>query len=240
MKIRAYVSEFIGAFALLFVGVAVMVGNHMSTKGGVGPVGVALAHGLIIAAVASAVGPISGGHFNPAVTVAALIGKRIGLLDALIYIVVQVLGAVFGVWLLQQAIDFNSLQTIDFGMPKREDTVDLGRGLILEAVFTFFLAFVVYGTAFFRRAPKIGALYVGLAVAVAGLAIGYFTGGSINPVRYIGSAFFVKGGMGSESILVYVVGPLIGGALAGVIFSYLLEREPELMEGTGGPAEDYA
>lgn len=234
VRARAYLSEFIGAYALLLVGVGVIVTNAIAGKAGVGPVGIAFAHGLVIAAVASAVGPISGGHFNPAVTISALIGKRIGILDAIAYIVVQALGAWLAVWTVVQTMDMNSILAVNYGTPAINDIGDEQRALILEALFTFFLCFVVYGTAFFRRAPKVGALYVGFAIAMAGLAIGPLTGASINPVRFFGPAMF-SGGLTSTNLLVYVVGPIIGGLLAGVVFGYFLEREPELLEGTGGP-----
>lgn len=236
MKLRAYVSEFLGAFALVFVGVGAAVSAGFGATGNATLLGVALAHGLAIVAIATSLGPISGGHFNPAVTLGAWVGKRIALADALIYIIAQCIGAWVAIWLLMQSMPADLVREINFGVPEYFGKVDTVKALILEAVATFFLVFTVYGTAFYRKAPQVGALFVGLSIVMGILAIGPFTGAALNPARWFGPAMFAGGtSMDGAHMGVYIGGPIIGGLLAGILFAYFFEKEPEAMEGTGGP-----
>src|SRR2546423_11690301 len=158
MNLRALVAEFVGTFAFVFVGV-----GSVTAGAAAGPSGlmiVALAHGIMIAVMASAVGAISGGHFNPAVTFAAWIGRRISTINVVPYWIAQVAGALTGAWLLHMAIP-GSLP----GTPGLAGNIDFTKGFILEVVSAFFLVFVVHGTAIDHRAPKMGALFIGLTIA---------------------------------------------------------------------------
>lgn len=225
MNYRALVAEFIGTFALIFVGVMSIAaftevglskGNASATL-----VGVALAHGLTIACLASATAGVSGGHLNPAVTLGLFVGKKIEAIPAAAYILFQLLGAWAGAALANWTLSTSSLVPAKLGAAGLNESVTLGQGVVLEAVATFFLVFVVYGTAVDKRAPKVGALFIGLTVTLGILFCGPFTGAAINPARWFGPAMVMRN---FENAAVWTAGPLLGGLLAGLIYAYVLEK----------------
>lgn len=212
--LKQCVAELIGTFALIFVGVGAINANP-------GLLGVALAHGLTIAVMVSATAGISGGHLNPAVTFGLWVGQQIDARKALAYWVSQLLGAVVAgillVNLLGNAVH-SGAEAVAAGTP---DLSGIGavKGTLIEAVLTFFLVFVVYGTAVDPRAPKIGGLAIGLTVALDILFGGPLTGAAMNPARTFGPA--VASAHWSNH-LVYWVGPMLGGAAAGLIYGRFL------------------
>jgi MIP family channel proteins len=212
--LKQCVAELIGTFALIFVGVGAIDANP-------GLLGIALAHGLTIAVMVSATAGISGGHLNPAVTFGLLVGRQIGTRKAIAYCISQLLGAVVAgillVNLLGNAVH-SGAEAVAAGTP------DLGgisavKGTLIEAVLTFFLVFVVYGTAVDPRAPKIGGLAIGLTVALDILFGGPLTGAAMNPARTFGPAV---ASAHWNNHLVYWIGPLAGGAVAGLIYGRFL------------------
>jgi aquaporin Z len=221
INFKAYFAEFIGTFALIFVGVGSIAADHI-TGGGVGIVGIALAFGLTIAVMATATGPISGGHFNPAVTLGFFITRKIDLTNTIGYIAAQCFGAIVGAVSLKSCISGAALEAVKLGTPVLADGVTVGMGLILEVVLTFLLVFVIFGTAVDSRAPKVGALYVGLAVTANVFIGGPLTGAAMNPARYLGPA--LVSGQLSEAWL-YWVGPVAGGALAALVCHHTLKQK---------------
>ena len=221
MNFKAYVAEFIGTFALIFVGVGAIAADHI-TGGASGLVGVALAHGLVIAVMVSATAATSGGHLNPAVTFGFLLTGKIEASNAVGYLVSQCLGAVSAAATLKLCVAASALEAVNMGTPALGDGVSVGMGVIMEAVLTFFLVFVVFGTAADARAPKVGGLFIGLTVALDILIGGPITGAAMNPARHLGPALL---GGGLQNLWLYWVGPLLGGALAGLVYHHLLERE---------------
>lgn len=220
---KAYLAEAIGTFALVLVG----VGAISNQPFGGDLLMVALAHGLTIAVMASATAGISGGHLNPAVTLGVLIGGKISPIEAAKYWAAQILGATFAGLLAMYV--FGQFAVLN-GTPELSKTSFL-QGVILEAVATFFLVFVVYGTAVDSRAPKIGALAIGLTVTIGILMVGGRTGAAINPARAFGPAFASLltgfGFTGGTDQLVYWIGPLLGGGLAGGLYGrYLIKTTP--------------
>ena len=208
-------AEFIGTFALIFIGVSSICVNA-------GLVGVALAHGLTIAVMASAMGHISGGHFNPAVTAGALAGDKISPKDAVVYIIAQLAGGIAGAWAVTTIFPSSTYEVSKLGTPMLASDITVGAGIVVEVILTFFLVLVVYGTAIDSRAPKVGALFIGLTVSLDILAGGPLTGASMNPARTFGPA--LVGGYWDKHI-VYWIGPLLGGMLAGFIYSKFLGKE---------------
>lgn len=225
--LKPCVAEFIGTFALIFVGVGV-IANHSNLNSNAGLLAVALAHGLTIAVMVSATGAISGGHLNPAVTFGLLVGGKISLQRSVAYWVSQLAGAVLAaalVGMLLHTADISGKELVFKGTPA------LGKGATgiqsvgIEAVLTFFLVFVVYGSAVDVRAPKIGGLAIGLTIVLDILFGGPYTGAAMNPARTFGPA--IIGGQWDHHY-VYWVGPLIGGALAGLIYGrFLIKSEPQ-------------
>jgi aquaporin TIP len=225
MKFRALLAEFVGTFSLIFVGVLVI--HNLDVPAGL--IGIALGHGLAIACLASATGAISGGHLNPAVTFGLLLAKRIDPLNALGYWIAQCVGAIVAGYAAAFVSTTGSGDTIaSLGTPALGTGISSVQGIIAEAIATFFLVFVVLGTAVDRRAPKMGALFIGLTVTMGILAIGPLTGGALNPARWIGSG--VPGSNLSHPE-VYIVGPLLGAAVASLLYVLFLEDKTPLAPG---------
>ncbi len=220
MNPRALLAEFVGTFTLVFAGVGSIAANQMS-GGAVGLTGIALAHGLAIGIMVSATMAVSGGHLNPAVTFGALLGGKITMQNAIAYVVSQCLGAIVAAWFITLAIPGPVVEAVKLGTPALGNGVSAGEGVVVEAVLTFFLVFVVYGTAMDARAPKVGGLFIGLAVAMGVLAGGPLTGAALNPARHIGPAL-VGGGLGDTWL--YWVGPLLGGGAAGLVYHFGIEQ----------------
>ncbi len=225
---RNLTCELIGTFALTFIGAgAILVGEY---TGNPSLVAVALAHGIVLALVVSATMNISGGHINPAVTVAMMVTRRISPKNGLLYIIAQCVGAtVAGLFLSfvyeslgdagQAAITATML-----GTPNLAAGVSVGTGVAVEIALTFLLLFAVFGTAVDARAPKIGGFGIGLMVGVDILAGGPITGAAMNPARTIGT--LIGGGSATTSLWaqhwVYWVGPIVGGVLAALVYDKLI------------------
>lgn len=213
--LKQCLAECIGTFALIFIGVGAIYNNP-------GLLGVALAHGLTIAVMVSATGAISGGHLNPAVTLGLLVGGQIDLRKSAAYWAAQLIGAtVAGVLLVNLLGDGlkTGAQIVADGTPDLADGIGPIKGIFIEAVLTFFLVFVVFGTAVDARAPKIGGLAIGLTVALDILFGGPLTGAAMNPARTFGPAL---ASAHWNNHLVYWFGPLLGGALAGLAYGKFL------------------
>ena len=216
--LKKCVAEFIGTFTLIFIGVGA-IHNASDPTAGVGLLGVALAHGLAIAVMVSATAGISGGHLNPAVTFGLLVGGKISLKDAVGYWVAQLAGGAAAAFLL---IPLLGKQAVYDGTPELGHGTTAGAAIVIELVTTFFLVFVVYGSAVDARAPKIGGLAIGLTVALDILFAGPLTGAAMNPARTFGPAL-ASGHWVNH--FVYWVGPMLGGGLAGLIYGCFLIKD---------------
>jgi aquaporin Z len=227
LRYRALVAEFIGTFALIFVGAGSIAADAL-THGKVGLTGIAFAHGLTIAVMASATAAVSGGHLNPAVTFGALLGRKIDPLNALGYVVAQCVGGVCAGALLHAAVPAAALSAVAVGTPAPAPGVGGGEALLVEAVLTFFLVFVVFGTAIDPRAPKVGALFIGLTVTLDIFMGGPLTGAAMNPARWLGPALAGGGTLGN--FWIYWAGPLLGGGAAALVYVFALEAEAPAAE----------
>jgi MIP family channel proteins len=181
---------------------------------------VAVAHGLALAVMISALGAVSGGHLNPAVTFGFLVTGRISAVMAALYALSQLLGGILGGYLLK-LIFADAEQTFNFGTPmiNVDQGVTPGTAILVEAILTFFLVVVVFGTAVDARHPSVGGFGIGLTVAAGILMGGSLTGAAMNPARAFGPA--LASGMW-EMHYVYWIGPLVGGALGGLVYHHLL------------------
>jgi MIP family channel proteins len=216
---RHFAAEFIGTFALVFVGSGAIM-TAKASQSSAGLVEVALAHGLILAVMVSALMRISG-HFNPAVTLGFLVTQRIEAIMAALYIVAQVLGAVIAGYALKATFpEAVFVATRGGGQTIALDITGV-QAFVLEAIATFFLVFVIFGTAVDLRGPKIGGLAIGLTIAADILAIGPMTGASMNPARSFGPA--VASGV-YEAQLLYWFAPITGGLIAALLYEYLFMR----------------
>jgi aquaporin TIP len=227
------IAEFVGTFALVFIGagsVVILVGFQEPAA----LVGVALAHGFVIAVMVSAVGHISGAHFNPAVTIGAWVAGKIETARVVVYLVSQLAGAVAGALLLRFALPEVVWKLTTLGTPSVRRLgngaalLSDGKALLLEGVLTFFLVFVVFAVAVDDRGAfsKIAGLPIGLVISFDTLMGGGLTGASMNPARHFGPAL-VGGGFVS-SAWIYYVGPLAGGVVAAVLYYFVFLRGREV------------
>lgn len=222
---KACVAEFVGTFALVFVGAGAVI---LLANGTLDLVGVALAHGLVLAIMVSIAGHTSGGLFNPAAAVALWVTGKLASTRTVAYIVTQLAAAVAAGLLLRYVVnDTNLFDAAAAGAPQVAAGVDSGRAIIIEAVTTFFLVWAIFGTAVDDRGPfgKTAGLTIGLVIAFDILAFGPYTGAAMNPARWFGPA--LVGGLW-DLWYVYVVGPLAGAVLAGLGYwaVFLRDREP--------------
>ncbi|MBW4629904.1 MAG: aquaporin [Brasilonema octagenarum HA4186-MV1] len=225
MNPKALIAEFIGTFALIFIGISSIATNHITKIGTLSPVdlvAIALAHGFTIAVMVSATAAISGGHLNPAVTFGVLLTRKIDGKNAVGYIISQCLGGIFAASMVKLAIPLQALQAVGMGTPSLGKNITPLMGLVMEFIMTFFLVFVIFGTAIDKRAPKMGGLFIGLTVALDILAGGAITGAAMNPARYLGPAL-IAGRL--QDFWLYWIGPLAGGAVAALLYHYQLEEK---------------
>ena len=230
---RHFVAEFIGTFALVFVGgAAIMIAKDTGSPAGL--LGIALAHGLILAVMVSALMRISG-HFNPAITLGFLATRRIEPTMAGVYIMGQLIGAIAAAYALKFTFPFTLFESTRGGGQSLALQVSGMQGFTLEFIATFFLALVVFGTAVDPKAPKIGGLAIGFVVAADILAIGPLTGASMNPARSFGPAV---ASANFEAQLIYWIAPIAGAVVASLVYEYLfLRRDVEPADhGTLRPA----
>jgi MIP family channel proteins len=175
---------------------------------------VALAHGVVLAVLVSALGAVSGGHFNPAVTLGLWVAGKIDAAKGAAYVVAQLVGgaaAGFGLaWIFTD---------VGPAVPALGQGVDLMTGIALEAVMTAVLLLAVFGTAVDPRGPRVGGLAIGLAVAADILFGGTLTGAAMNPARWFGPA--VAAGA-FDNWYVWWIGPFLGAVVVALLYRYLL------------------
>ena len=213
---RRGVAELIGTFALIFfaMGSIAFIQSNLL-------VGVGLASGLTIAIMAAAVGHISGGHFNPAVTLGFLVTRRIEPALAVFYWVAQLAGAILGGLALRAL--FPSEANLVTGVPVVNPTINTFQGLVLEALLTFFLVWVIFATAADPGGAfkTIAGLAIGLTVTVAILAAGPLTGAAMNPARALGPELVFNVW---DDFWIYLVGPPVGAVAAALAYEWLYLR----------------
>ncbi len=216
---RRSIAELIGTFALVFIGCGAILSAGPET--GAGTLEVALAFGLVVGVMVSALGHISGGHFNPAVTLAFLITRRLSAVLAVAYWIVQFAGAALAALLLKWI--FPNAQEATLGTPALGPDIELGAGLVVEAVLTFFLVWVVFATLADPRGSytAIAGLAVGFVVAFDTLMGGPISGAAMNPARVFGPEL-VANVWGD--FWIWYVGPFAGAAIAALLYDELFLR----------------
>jgi MIP family channel proteins len=205
-------AEFIGTFALIFIGAGA------GALGDGGLVGVAFAHGLVIIGFAYAYGHISGTHINPAVTIGVWAAGKIDTARAFSYIFFQLLGGVVAAFTL--AFVLGSRQG-NLGATLLADGVSPAAGVLLEAILTFFLVNAVMNAGISGKATIPGGLAIGFTLTFCILMGGPLTGASLNPARTLGPAVATGN---FANIWVYFVGPILGGVVAGLLYKMVFEE----------------
>ena len=235
--LRRGAAEFVGTFALIFVGAgsiltiakalapALTTAPAVDVYGGLTLVGVALAHGLAIAVMASAVGHISGAHFNPAVTLGFFITRRIAPSLAVVYWSMQFAGAAAAAALLRWFYPEATRRLTHLGAPGLSSGITVWQGVVIEMVLTFFLVWVIFASAADPGGSfkSIAGLAIGLTITMGVLMGGPLTGAALNPARAFGPELLSRHW---TDAWVWYVGPFLGGALAALAYEYLYLRPP--------------
>lgn len=219
-SIRKYIAEFIGTFVLVLFacGTAAMTGCS-TTEFNTAYVVTALAFGLVIVAMAYSIGNVSGCHINPAVSIAMLISGKLSVKDFVGYVVSQFLGAIAGAGVLLALIG------PDKGLGANGlFEGDILKSIIIEVILTFVFVIAILGVTSKVENGKVAGLVIGLSLTLVHLFGIAFTGTSVNPARSFGPALFV-GGDALANVWIFIVAPLIGGALAAVVYKALDKAE---------------
>jgi MIP family channel proteins len=221
-KPQKLLAEFIGTFALVFFSAGSICADQFlrtTAQAGTGLLGVALAYGLAMGVLVTSLGHISGGHFNPAVTIGFWVTRKLSTFDTLTYWVAQLAGAVAAAYLLRR-LPFDVWATVQLGTPDLASGVTRTNGMIFEGILTFFVVFVVFATAVDGRGAfgRIAGFATGLTVTVGVLFGGPFTGAALNPARAFGPALAANHWTNHG---VYWIGPLAGGVAAGWLYDTL-------------------
>ncbi|HEX9313862.1 MAG TPA: aquaporin [Actinomycetota bacterium] len=219
---RKYVAELIGTFLLVFLGTSAIVAFGGAFSNGaptIGYVGIALTFGFSLVVLAYTLGPVSGGHFNPAVTIGLVAARRHPVRDLVPYIVSQIVGAILASGLLYLIASGKPGWTLASGLGQNSyGTLAAGSALAAEAVLTFVLVFVVLSvTEKSYPYTASGGLAIGLALLAIHLAGIGFSSASVNPARAIGPAVFV-GGTALSQLWVFIVAPIVGGLIAAGVY----------------------
>jgi MIP family channel proteins len=224
--VQAAVAEFVATFALIFIGAGATI---LYLNGVLDLTGVSLAHGLVLSIMVSITAHISHGFANPAVSLTLWITGTLGARRAALLIGAQILGAVAGALFLRALAPGLAWDAANGGTPALVDGYPAAKGVLIEAITTFFLAFAVYASAIDERGPfaKTAGFTIGLVVTVGMLAFGPYTGAAMNPARWFGPA--LAAGAWSDWY-VWIVGPVAGAIVAGVMYRGVFLRQSEPAE----------
>jgi len=223
---KKYIAELLGTFVLVFIGTgsAVVAGTY------IGFLGIALAFGLSVLVMVYAIGPISGCHINPAITIAMLAGGKISARDAAAYIIVQCVGAVLASVVLLSIMTghpgydlaANGLGQNGYGVASPAN-YSMISGFVAEVVLTFIFLLVIFGATSSKVPAGFAGIPIGLSLAIIHMVGIPITGTSVNPARSLGPALVV-GGTALAQLWLFIVAPVIGALIAALVWKYLFEE----------------
>jgi aquaporin Z len=221
---KKYAAELVGTFVLVFggVGSAVLAGSH------IGFAGIALAFGLSLLVMCYTIGPISGCHINPAVTLGVLLSKKIGIKDSIGYWIAQIIGGILAAAVILFIANglpggYNAhmagLGADGYGLHS-PDHYSMAAGFVCEVVMTAFLVIVVLGSTDIKAPVGFAGIAIGLVLTLIHLVSIPVTNTSVNPARSIGPALFV-GGWAVHQLWLFIVAPLLGAVIAAVVYQII-------------------
>ena len=227
---KKYVAELIGTMVLVLMGCgsAVIAGTNFAGLGGNGTVGISLAFGLAVLIMVYAIGSISGCHINPAISISMLVAGKLSVKDTAFYVVFQCIGAIIGAGILYAIavgnpaynLALNGLGQNGYGSASPAG-YNLTSAIIAEIVLTFIFLLVIFGSTS-ERAPKgFAGLSIGLSLVLIHLVAIPIDGTSVNPARSLGPALFAgltSGSVALSQLWLFIVGPIIGGILAALVW----------------------
>lgn len=215
------IAEFIGTFVLVLFGTgAAVLGGGIE---GIGTLGIAMAFGLSIVAMAYSIGTVSGCHVNPAVSIAMYVNKRISITELAYYIVGQVLGAVAATGVLKAILSTSDMAVTNLGQNSFGALGAVGAFLV-EAILTFIFILVIIVVTGKHGSPEFAGLVIGLTLVLVHLLGIPLTGTSVNPARSFSPAIFA-GGEALSQLWVFIVAPIVGGILAAIASKLVLDSE---------------
>lgn len=218
---KRYLAELLGTFLFIFMGIGTYLAFNQN--GGVSIIGVAITHGIGLALAVYIFGHVSGAHVNPAVTFALWVTKKIRTIDGIAYIIAQLAGAILAA--LAAKTIYGDMMIFKLGTPELGPTVTTVTGIITEALLTFFLVWTIFAVAIDRRNISVmSGLVIGLALTADIFAGGVVSGAAVNPARWFGPAL-IAGQW--TNWYVYIVGPLLGALLAGLIYQGVFLQNKE-------------
>ncbi|XP_050457112.1 aquaporin AQPAn.G-like [Cataglyphis hispanica] len=220
-------AEILGTFLLVFLGCA----SCVTWQDAPTVVHIAFTFGLAVASLAQVLGPISGCHVNPAVSLGLMISGNCSFLKTVSYIVCQCCGAIAGAAVLKLIIPKTQVTNGGLGATALGNSVSMSQGIVVEAIITFLLVLVVHAVTDAKRSDTKGwaPLAIGLTITAAHMAAVPITGSSMNPARTLGPAVVLDE---YQNVWIYWVGPLVGGCLAGGVYRMGLRANREDDEGS--------
>lgn len=223
---KKYLAEMIGTMVLVLMGCGAAVSLGCDPIGNIpAVVGTALAFGLAVVGMAYTIGGISGCHINPAITLAVYLSGRMSGKDATMYVIFQIIGGIIGSLILY-AITCQSTLFGGTGANDLQEGIPVLSGLLAEIFFTFVFVLVVLGATSKTNGAtnNFAGLAIGLTLVLVHLACIRYTGTSVNPARSIGPALF-QGGTALSNLYIFIVGPLIGGALSAGVWKLIKSQD---------------
>lgn len=219
---KKYLAEFLGTFTLVLLacGTASVLGCATDSPDAAYFM-TALAFGLVIVAMAYSIGQVSGCHINPAVSLAVLLSGKMSVTDFIGYIIAQFLGATAGAGVL--ALILGNTESLGQNGLYEGSIV---KSLVIEVVLTFIFVLVILAVTSRKEYAKPAGLVIGFTLTLVHIFGIHFTGTSVNPARSFGPAVFV-GGEALSSVWVFIVAPLVGGALAALVYKLLIKKDAE-------------
>ena len=222
---KKYLAEFIGTFILVFMGCGSAMLLGCDATGG--HLAVAIAFGLAIVATAYVIGDVSGCHINPAVSLAMLINKKLSAREFVGYVIAQLAGAVAGAGLLKTLTGFGVADlTGALGSNGVANAGGVTGALLVEIVLTFIFVFTILGVTSSKSKGSVAGVVIGLALTFVHIVGIPLTGTSVNPARSIGPAL-LAGGEALGQVWVFILAPLVGAALAAVVFNCVIKQKAE-------------
>ncbi|WP_265520002.1 MIP family channel protein [Nitratireductor luteus] len=216
---KAYTAEVFGTFCLVFFGCASVVTGGYGGLLPAGGVGISLAFGIAVIAMAYAIGPVSGAHLNPAVTLGAFLAGRLPAKDVAPYMVAQIIGGIIGaavLWVIASGGATGAPANLAANGWDAAVGYSMASALIAEAVATFIFVTVILSVTSKKHETALAGLVIGLTLTVIHLCLIPITGTSVNPARSIGPALF-SGEAAISQLWLFILAPLVGAAIAGLV-----------------------
>ena len=230
-SMKKYMAEGLGTFALVLFGcgAATIAGVSATGPSGLGLLGISLAFGLAVVAMAYTIGPVSGCHINPAISVAMTVAGKLSVKDLIGYVIAQCIGAIAGAGVLYLIASGGAgFEMIEWGLGSNGwgegylGNYSMQAAFIAELVFTFLFLMVIFGTTAKNASPAMAGLAIGISLALIHFVAIPITGTSVNPARSLGPALFA-GGLALQQLWLFIVAPIAGGILAAITRKLFIE-----------------